>query len=157
MTLLFAGIRAATAAPVAAPRIARKRLGVKRRPRRRRNAKRFCRETRNGQKSVNFFRRWYNSVPALLFWPAVALEVIGGVLVLIGYQTRLAALALALFSVLAGLLFHIPTAGMEALAAQNEINHLLKNVAIAGGFLMLAVHGAGALSVDERAETKGRL
>ncbi len=89
-------------------------------------------------------------VPTVLFWPAVASEVAGGILVLIGYQTRIAALGLALFSALAGLLFHIPGSGMEPLAAQNEINHLLKNFAIAGGLLLLVVHGAGAFSVDER-------
>ena len=72
---MFAGIRAATAAPEAAPRSADTRLGVKRRPRpsvglserservetatqKSRDAKRFCRETQNGQRSVNFFGRW---------------------------------------------------------------------------------------------------
>ena len=92
----------------------------------------------------------FKDVPTILFWPTVLFEVVAGVLILIGYQTRLAALLLAGFSILSGLLFHIPASGMDALAAQNEMNHLLKNFAIAGGFLFLVAHGAGKLALDNR-------
>ena len=92
----------------------------------------------------------FKGVPTILFWPTVLFEVVAGALILIGYQTRITALLLAAFSILAGLLFHIPAAGMDALAAQNEMNHLLKNLAIAGGFIVLFANGAGALSIDER-------
>ncbi len=92
----------------------------------------------------------FKGVPTILFWPTVLFEVAAGMLVLIGYQTRIAALLLAGFSILSALLFHIPAAGMDPMAAQNEMNHLLKNFAIAGGFLFLVAHGPGKLALDNR-------
>ena len=75
--------------------------------------------------------------------PAViALELLAGVAIATGFMTRWAALALAVFSVTAGFLFH------GDFADQNQFTHLLKNIALAGGFLVLAANGAGAFSVD---------
>jgi len=76
---------------------------------------------------------------------AVIVEIAGGLLLIAGYQTRVAALALAVFTVVAALLFH------NDFADQNQFIHLLKNLAIAGGLLQLAVFGAGRLSIDGRA------
>lgn len=72
----------------------------------------------------------------------IALEVGGGLAVLSGTFTRWAAAGMAVFSVVSAVLFHAD------LADQNQFIHLSKNIAIAGGFLMLAAHGAGAFSVD---------
>ena len=82
-------------------------------------------------------------LPAFLAWPAVLFEIIAGLALLIGYQTRLVALALAAFSVVTAFLYHAPVDAMQQVM-------FLKNLAMAGGYLMLVAHGAGALSVDER-------
>ena len=89
-------------------------------------------------------------LPIELYWPVVGLELIGGIFIAIGYQTRISALLLAGFAILAGLFFHIPSPETDSLSAQNQINHLLKNIAIAGGLLRLAVTGAGPHSIDWR-------
>lgn len=83
-------------------------------------------------------------VPAFLAWPVILLEILGGLAVLVGFQTRLVALALAAFCVLSGLLYHFDPAD------QMQMTMLLKNLGLAGGFLLLAQTGAGAWSVDAR-------
>ena len=81
-------------------------------------------------------------VPGFLLPWVVLIEVGGGLFILAGAFTRATAVVLALFTLTAGILFH------ANLADQNQFIHLLKNIAIAGGFLTLAAHGAGPLSVD---------
>jgi putative oxidoreductase len=82
--------------------------------------------------------------PQLAFVVAVALEIGGGLLLAVGYKTRIAAIVLAVFSVATALIFH------NAVGDQNEFIHLLKNLAIAGGLLQVVAFGAGALSLDAR-------
>jgi putative oxidoreductase len=82
--------------------------------------------------------------PQLAFLGAVALEIGGGLLLVVGYKTRLAALVLAVFSLATALLFH------NVAGDQNQFIHLLKNVAIAGGLLQVVAFGAGTLSLDAR-------
>ena len=89
-------------------------------------------------------------VPPLAYIVAVALELGGGLLLIAGYQVRSVALALAVFSVVAGVAFH------SNFADQNQMFHFLKNVMMAGGLLQIAAFGAGALSLDERF-SRGRL
>ena len=84
-------------------------------------------------------------LPSILLWPAAAMELIAGILLIIGYQTRIAALLLAGFSLLSGLIFHTD------FADQTQMIMFMKNLAIAGGLLFLVGHGAGRMSVDERA------
>jgi putative oxidoreductase len=88
-------------------------------------------------------------MPVLLAYLAGLVELVGGVVVLVGFQTRIASWALALFSLAAGFLFHFSPTGDQMMDMINQIM-LMKNIAIAGGFLVLATHGAGALSVDAR-------
>ena len=83
-------------------------------------------------------------IPAIFAWPTILLEVLGGLAILIGFQTRIAALALAGFTLLAAVLYHFVPAD------QMQMTMFLKNVAITGGLLLLAQHGAGKLSVDGR-------
>jgi putative oxidoreductase len=83
-------------------------------------------------------------VPTLAYSAAVLVEVGGGVLLLIGYQARMVALALTAFTLAAAVAFH------ANFGDQNQMIHFLKNVAIAGGLLQVAAFGAGALSVDAR-------
>ncbi len=80
---------------------------------------------------------------------AVVVEVGGGLALLAGYQTRLVALLMAIFTVVAGVFFHaFWTAAPEQLMVQQIM--FMKNIAIAGGFLALTAFGAGALSLDAR-------
>jgi len=83
-------------------------------------------------------------VPGALLPLVIATELGGGLLIVLGLWTRLAALALAGFSLLAALLFH------SNLGDQMQMILFLKNFAIAGGFLFLFAHGAGAWSLDAR-------
>ena len=77
--------------------------------------------------------------------PLVAtFELAVGVFVLVGFKTRFAALAIAIFVVVAALLAH------TNFAEQNQLNHFLKNLAIAGGCLALFVSGAGSFSIDAK-------
>lgn len=90
-------------------------------------------------------------IPGFLAIPAIALEILGGLAILVGWQTRPAALALAAFSVVAGVLYHyVPAQGLEGFARMAEMNQFYKNVTIAGGFLVLSAFGPGAWSVEAR-------
>ena len=90
-------------------------------------------------------------VPGGLLPLVIALEVLGGLAVLFGFWTRTAAFLLAGFSVVSGLLFHFN------LADQMQTIMLLKNIAIAGGFLMLVAQGPGAYALDNRAAGRSAL
>ena len=72
------------------------------------------------------------------------IELLGGLAILIGFQTRIAAWILAIFSVATALIAHTNWADMMQLV------NFQKNLAMAGGFSLLAVHGPGTLSVDAR-------
>ncbi|WP_084861094.1 DoxX family protein [Salibaculum halophilum] len=91
-------------------------------------------------------------VPGALLPLAIFTEVVGGLALLLGWQARIAAVLLAGFSVLSGVLFHlVPSFGMEGMAAQGEMISFMKNMTIAGGMLMVVAFGAGAWSLDARA------
>jgi putative oxidoreductase len=77
--------------------------------------------------------------------PVVAFfELAAGILILVGFKTRFVALAIALFCIVSALLAH------TNFGDGNQLNHFLKNLAIAGGCLALFVAGAGAMSVDAK-------
>ncbi|MBY6114393.1 DoxX family protein [Mameliella alba] len=81
-------------------------------------------------------------VPAILAWPVILLEIIGGLALIVGFQTRLAALALGLFSLASGVLYHyVP-------GDQMQMTMFLKNIALTGGYLALAIAGPGDWSLD---------
>jgi putative oxidoreductase len=88
-------------------------------------------------------------LPPLAYAIAVVLELGGGLLLIAGYQARLVAMALALFSLATAVSFH------SNFADQNQMIHFLKNIMLAGGLLQIAGFGAGAISVDNRL-SKGR-
>ena len=81
-------------------------------------------------------------VPGALLPLVIATELGGGLLVLLGLWTRQAAFFVGGFSALSGLIFH------HNFANQVDQIMLMKDFAIAGGFLFLVVHGAGRFSVD---------
>src|SRR5207248_8161699 len=80
--------------------------------------------------------------PPLAYALAVLIELVGGIALLVGFRTRIAAGALAVFSLAAAFGFH------HNLADLNEFVHFFKNIAIAGGLLQVVAFGAGAFSVD---------
>ena len=83
-------------------------------------------------------------VPGALLPAVIAVELLGSLAVIVGWKTRAAAALLAGFSLLAAFLFH------NNFADQIQMIMFLKNVAIAGGFLLLVANGAGAISLDRR-------
>lgn len=88
-------------------------------------------------------------MPSVLALGAGVVELLGGVLLIVGWQARWAALALAAFTVLASLLFH----NFWALPADKQMMDQLmfmKNLAITGGMLFVFAFGAGSLSLDAR-------
>jgi len=87
-------------------------------------------------------------VPLLAYAVAVIIELGGGVLLLLGYRTKIVAAVLAVFCVVTALVFH------HALGDQNQMIHFLKNFAMAGGLLQFAAFGAGRIGLDSRAAAK---
>ncbi len=80
---------------------------------------------------------------------AIAVEVLGGIALIIGLGTRWAALALAVFTLVASIFFH----AYWALPAEQQMMQQLmfmKNIGVVGGLLALAAFGAGAFSLDAR-------
>ena len=84
---------------------------------------------------------------------AIAMEILGGISILVGYRARAAALLLTLYLVPVTLIFHSfwMYSGMQA---QMQLGNFLKNIAIIGGLLGLVGNGAGAWSLDARQETR---
>ena len=89
---------------------------------------------------------WMESlgVPGILLPLVILLEILGPIAIVLGWQTRIAAFLLAGFSILSALLFH------NDFSSQAEMTNFMKNIAIAGGFLMLTANGAGAYALDNR-------
>ena len=83
-------------------------------------------------------------VPSMLLPLVILIEISGGLAIAIGWQTRWFAIALASFTVLAGIIFH------SNFSDHMQMIMFIKNVAITGGLLLLAVHGAGEYSWDGR-------
>jgi putative oxidoreductase len=79
-----------------------------------------------------------------LAWLAAIFETVAGIAILVGFQTKIAALLLAAFCVFAGYVFHFQPED------QMQMISFMKNLTIAGGFLALFVSGPGSLSVDAR-------
>jgi putative oxidoreductase len=80
-------------------------------------------------------------VPGTLLPAVIALELGAGLMIAVGWQTSLAAVALAAFCVLTAVLFH------GNIADRNQLLHLEKDLAIAGGLLVLAAAGSGPWSL----------
>lgn len=83
-------------------------------------------------------------LPLLAYLVAIVIELGGGILLLVGYQTRVVGLVIAVFTLATALIFH------NKLADPDQAMQFLKNIAIAGGLLQVAAFGAGSLSLDAR-------
>jgi putative oxidoreductase len=87
-------------------------------------------------------------LPQLLAIGAIVVELGGGLLLIAGWKARWAALALAGFTLVAGLVFHAFWAAPPDQVMSQQVN-FVKNIAIIGGLLMVCAHGPGRLSVDK--------
>jgi putative oxidoreductase len=83
-------------------------------------------------------------VPGGLLPLVIATEVLGASLIILGWKTRVVAFLLAGFTALTAVIFH------NNFADQIQMISFMKNVSITGAFLLLVVHGAGPLSIDQR-------
>ena len=89
---------------------------------------------------------WMESfgLPGFLLIPAIILEIIAPILIIIGYQTRIAAGALSLFCLATAIIFHTD------FSDQMQFIAFMKNLALAGGFLFLVVNGAKGYCLDKK-------
>ena len=89
---------------------------------------------------------WMESfgMPGILIIPAIILEIVGPVLIIIGYKTKLAAGLLSIFCITTAIIFH------NDFADQMQFISFLKNIALAGGFLLIFVNGAKDFSLDNK-------
>ena len=89
---------------------------------------------------------WMESfgMPGIFLVPAIILEIVGPVLIIIGYKTKLAAGLLSLFCIATAVIFH------NDFTNQMQFTSFLKNIALAGGFLILFVNGAKDISLDNK-------
>lgn len=88
--------------------------------------------------------------PAAVLVPTIALQLVAGLAIAIGWHARLGAAALGLFCVATAISFH------SNFASRNELLHFEKDLAIAGGMFLLMLRGAGGLSVDAYAGLSAR-
>ena len=89
---------------------------------------------------------WMESfgLPGILIIPAIILEIVGPILIIIGYQTRIAAASLSLFCIATAIIFH------NDFSDQMQLTAFFKNIALAGGFLFLVVNGAKGYCLDKK-------
>ena len=93
------------------------------------------------QENVVMYMEDYG-VPGMLFIPAVVVEILFPLLLIVGYKTRLAALVMALFTLTVAIIFHTDFSnGMQLIS-------FLKNLAIAGGFMIIIAYGSNKFSID---------
>lgn len=87
--------------------------------------------------------------PGLIAALTIAIEVLGGIAIVLGYKARIAAFVLAMFTILAAVIFHN---FWDAPADQAYVQNIMfmKNLSIAGGLFLLTVFGAGGLSIDSK-------
>ena len=103
----------------------------------------------NGIFKINNFEGtvgWMESfgLPGILIIPAIILEIVGPILIIIGYQTRIAAASLSLFCIATAIIFH------NDFSDQMQLTAFLKNIALAGGFLFLVINGAKGYCLDKK-------
>ena len=89
---------------------------------------------------------WMESfgLPGFLLIPAIVLEIVAPILIIVGYQTKIAAAALSLFCIATAFIFH------NDFSDQIQIIAFMKNIALAGGFLFLVVNGAKGYCLDKK-------
>ncbi len=89
---------------------------------------------------------WMESfgIPGILIIPAIILEILGPILIILGYKTKIAAAFLSLFCILTALIFH------NDFSDQVQLTSFLKNIGLAGGFLLIVINGTKDYSLDKK-------
>ena len=89
---------------------------------------------------------WMESLgmPGIFLIPAIILEIIGPILIIIGYKVKISAALLSLFCITTAVIFH------NDFSNQMQFVSFMKNIALAGGFLFLVVNGAKDFSLDKK-------
>ena len=89
---------------------------------------------------------WMESLgmPGIFLIPAIILEVIAPILIIVGYKVRISAALLSLFCIATAVIFH------NDFSNQMQFVSFMKNIALAGGFLFLVVNGAKDFSLDKK-------
>ena len=88
------------------------------------------------------------NVPGYLITPAIIIEILFPILIIIGYRTKLSAIILSLFAILLAIIFH------NDFSNQMQLMSFLKNLAIAGGFMIIFVYGSNKISLDHFLKSK---
>ena len=83
-------------------------------------------------------------LPGFFIYPAIILELIAPILLIVGYQVRLSSIALGLFCLATAIIF------LRDFADPITLTNFLKNIALAGGFFILAINGPKEFSIDHR-------
>jgi len=96
----------------------------------------------NPSGTAQYFANVHIPVPEVAVWVVIIIELIGGLAILVGYQTRWVAAILAIFCLITGFGVHLPVGDYP-----NMVN-FYKNLTMAGGFLYVFAYGAGVWSVD---------
>jgi len=96
----------------------------------------------NYEETIQYMENF--NVSGNLIIPAIIVEILFPILLIIGYQTRFSALVLSLFTLTLAVIFHTDFSN------QMQLISFLKNIAIAGGFLIIFVNGAGKYSIDHK-------
>jgi putative oxidoreductase len=101
-------------------------------------------QLRNPADTAEFFASLQIPFPSVSIWISMAIHILGGLAVLVGFKTRWAAALLALLCLGTAFGVHLPAGD------QDDMIHFYKNLVMAGGFFYVIVYGAGALSVDKK-------
>jgi putative oxidoreductase len=100
-------------------------------------------QLRDPAATVQYFTSLNVPAPQIAVWVSIAVHLLGGVGILIGFMTRWAAALLILLCLGTAFGVHLPAGDME------NMTHFYKNLAMAGGLLYVIAFGAGALSLDK--------
>ena len=97
----------------------------------------------NSEGTVQYMENF--NVPGYLLIPAIIIEILFPILLIIGYKTKFSALVLSLFTLILAVIFHTDFSN------QMQFISFFKNIAIAGGFLIIFINRAGKYSIDHKA------
>ena len=93
---------------------------------------------------VMIWMEFDHGLPGYFIYPAIVLEFVAPILLIIGYQVRLASAALGLFCIATAIIF------LRDFADPMTLTNFLKNIALAGGFFILVINGPKKFSIDHR-------